>query len=170
LTRATDAYDRRHRPLYDGTSQSPRLSQYFQLFGAQQNALAHDLPDLNFTVARDHHIVLRLVRVAPARDFVRRTSKTPKLRSSTSCLRERLCDVIEGLLDDVENILLDKPRLFADPHYQIPFCKVCLQMSVAYQHSCDLRPFATLLLVILLICRFERGIGDRFSELYANTF
>src|SRR4029450_4885504 len=67
LTRAADADDRGHRPLYDGNSRSRAVFlDIFKLLGAQQDSLAHNFAGLELygCPRGNYHVVLRLVGVA----------------------------------------------------------------------------------------------------------
>ena len=66
LTRATDAYDRRHRPSYDEKSRRRAVFlNIFQLVSTQENALPHDLARLELyrCACGNHDIVFGFVRI-----------------------------------------------------------------------------------------------------------
>jgi len=65
------------------------------------------LPDLNFTVARAGMTTSfsGLFGLRPTRDFVRRTSNTPKLRSSTGITQQEVFEVIQQTLDGITEAL-----------------------------------------------------------------
>ena len=121
LTRATDAYDRRHRASYDEKSRRRAVFlSIFQLISAQKNALPHNLArlELNRCARGNHDIVFGLVGIAPDTRLGKphfEDAKIPQLHILS--FREGFSDVIECFLNYIENVLLNKPRLLADPHY-----------------------------------------------------
>jgi hypothetical protein len=68
LTRAADAYDRGHRPFYDGNSSRRAVFLHiFELLGAQQDTLTHNFTGLELYRCSgwNDDVVLGLVGVTP---------------------------------------------------------------------------------------------------------
>ena len=112
MTRATDAYDRGHRPLYDGNSRSRAVFlDIFELFGAQQDALAHNFAGLElYRCAGWNHDVVLGCRVAPDTRLCQSDFENAEIAQlDILSLGECFGNIIQGFLDDVENVLLTSP-------------------------------------------------------------
>ena len=77
------------------------------------------LPDLNFTVARAGITTsCSACGVAPDTRLCQSDFENAEIAQlDILSLGECFGNIIQGFLDDVENVLLNKPRLLADPHY-----------------------------------------------------